>query len=121
MTITPLTIDDGARVLLAASLLRLAMRRRSGSSFLQRFASLACSNCDAFTGDRTSYERLLLRVQPADVIELSDTPGQVLMLLALDTERRDQLRSIAAPHGWPVPQQQPWDAFVTQHSDSDSD
>lgn len=119
MIITPPTIDDGDRVLLTAILLRLAIHRRSSGSFLQRFASLACSNYDAFTGDRASYERLLLRVQPADVIELSDTPGQVLMLLSLDTERRDQLRSIAAPHGWPVPQQQPWDAFVTRHSDSD--
>ena len=119
MNSPPLTIDDGDQVLLTANLLRMAMRRHSGGSFLQRFASLACSNTDAFTGTRASYERLLQRVQPADVIELSDTPGQVLMLLSLDTERRDQLRSIAAPHGWPVPQQQPWDAFVSQHSDSD--
>ena len=94
-------------------------RRCAAGSFLHRFASLTRSNTDAFTGDRTSYEQLLQRVQPAHLIEWGDTPGQVLMLLSLDTERRDQLRLIAAPHGWPAPQPQPWDEYVAQHSDND--
>jgi len=105
------------RQLLATDLLRLAMRRCAGGSFLHRFTSLARSNTDAFTGDRASYDRLLQRVRPADVIEWGDTPGQVLMLLSLDTERRDQLRLIAAHHGWPAPQPQPWDEYVALHSD----
>lgn len=88
-------------------------------SFLQRFASLQRSNAEAFTGDRASYEQLLQRVQPADVIERGDTPAQVLILLELDSERRDQLRTIAAPHEWDVPQPQPWDQYVWAHRDND--
>lgn len=104
---------------------RTADQIRSGNprpnrpSFLQRFASLQRSNAEAFTGDRASYERLLHRVQPADVIEWGDTPAQVLILLELDSERRDQLRTIAAPHGWHTPKPQPWDHYVWAHREND--
>ena len=101
-----------------ADLLGLAVRQRDGESFQRRFSSLSLSNTDAFTGDRVSYEQLLQRVQPADVIARGDTPDQVLVLLSLDTERRNQLRLIAAPHGWPAPEPQPWDNYVAQCSDN---
>ncbi|HZM65545.1 MAG TPA: hypothetical protein VFC16_04495 [Nakamurella sp.] len=112
MTTAPLTMGQNHQMLPAADPLRQAMRRCAGGTFLHRFTSLTRSNTDAFTGDRASYGQLLLRVPPADLIEWGDTPGQVLMLLSLDTERRDQLQSIAAPHGWPAPQPQPWDEYV---------
>ena len=99
----------------------LAMGHGIGGSFLQRFISLRCSNTDAFSGSRTSYERLLRRVPPADIIERGDTPGQVLMLLELDTVRRHQLCTIAASHGWPAPQPQPWDQYVATYHSSAGD
>ena len=102
-----------------SDLLSTVMRRCASGTFLHRFASLARSNTETFTGDRANYEQLLLRVCPADLIEWGDTPGQVLMLLALDTERRDQLRSIAASRGWPAPRPQPWDEYVVEHRDDD--
>lgn len=117
---TPLAMFQDHQPLLAVDQIRLAMRRRGGDSFLQRFTSLHGSNTDAFTGDRVSYERLLGRVRPADVIEWGDTPNQVLILLELDTERRDQLRAIAGSHGWPAPHPQAWDQyFAGQHGDND--
>lgn len=102
-----------------ADLLHLARQRFTGEPFLRRLSSLSLSNTDAFSGNRASYEQLLHRVQPADVIARGDTPRQVLMLLSLDTERRDQLRLIAAFHGWPVPQPRPWDNYVARYSDND--
>jgi hypothetical protein len=86
-------------------------------SFLQRYATLQRSIAEAFTGDRASCEQLLQPVEPADVIERGDTPAQVLILLELDSERRDQLQTIATPHEWHVPQ--PWEQYVWAHRDND--
>lgn len=118
MTI-PLILSQDVQALPAVDQILLG-RRRCDGSFLQRFTSLRGSNTDVFSGSRASYERLLGRVQPADVIERGDTHGQVLILLELDTGRRDQLRTIAESHGWPAPQPRPWDHYIaTHHSDSD--
>lgn len=98
------------------STLTLDITRRAGAtSYLDRLISLGGSVDEEYTGTEVSYRLLLRRLTPADAIDHCDTTAQVLFLLELDTDRRDQLRALAADHDWPEPAVQPWEPYIRQH------
>lgn len=80
--------------------------------YLTRLLALGTYDLEQDAPTLEQYTAQLQAIAPAEVIEVCDTAAQVLFLLTLDTERRDQLGRIASGHNWPAPAAQPWDGYV---------